>query len=417
MEKLDFKLEDLDDPSFDPLLAQSQLSDYIGDPFADLRRAMKQGGPVQEGTMQTVITPGAVVSDPQRKHFAVLGANEAKFVLGHAELFSQDAYVEDVKKTFGTAINTLNPPEHSHLRRVLQKLFLPHIVAKWSSAYVQPVIDEIVDELKKSNKAELVRQFTHRFPFEIIFRQLNLPKSDIAVFQKLSETLSMRTPDMLVPMESSRKLGAYLDKLIKVRRENPGSDIISQLIQTEVEGEHLPDEILISFFRQLLNAGGDTTYRATGNLLVGLLRHRPDQYRMLVDDRSLIPLAVEEVMRWNPPIIMVQRMVTQDTELAGVSLPAGSYLHVNYSAVGHEETLHDKPDEFDMMRPNATRHTGFGFGIHVCIGQHLARLEMTRALETLVANFPNLRLDPDYPPPDIEQFGMRTPREIHVLLD
>lgn len=409
-------LQDLDDPDFDPTAAATMFSDYAGDPFSEIRAAIARDGPVQEGSLHSVITPGETFHDPERRHFVALGSAEAKAVLGNAEVYSQESYAEDVRKTFGKALNQMNPPEHVRYRRVLQKLFLPHIVAKWSSTFVEPVIADILGELKRSPKAELVRQFTHRYPFEIIFRQLDLPSGDIAIFQKLSESLSLRTPDMKVPTEASRKLGIYLTQLVEQRRSRPGNDVISQLIQTEVDGDRLPEDVLVSFFRQLLNAAGDTTYRATGNLLVGLLRDRPDQYRMLVKDKTLIPLAVEEVMRWNPPIIAVHRMATQDTELGGVHIPAGSYVQVNYSAVGHDETLHQNPDEFDMMRPDARRHTSFGFGIHICIGQHLARLEMTRALDALTTSFPNLRLDQDFPPPQIMQFGMRTPAEIRVLL-
>lgn len=411
------RIEDLDDPAFDPTVETGIFPDFSGDPFTTMRAIIGRGGEVQEGSIHSLVVPGATFHDPLRRHFAVLGASAARTVLGNAELFSQEAYAPDVRRTFGNAINQMEPPVHTRYRRVLQKVFLPHIVATWSDNLVQPVIDALIIDMKRSDRAELISQFTHRYPFQIIFRQLNLPPEDIKIFQKLAETLGLRTADMLIPMEASRKLGIYLETLIEERRRNPGDDLISQLIQAEAEGERLPDDIIISFFRQLLNAAGDTTYRATGNLFVGLLRDRPEQYRQLLHDRSQIPKAVEEVMRWNGPIIAIHRMAMRDTELAGVHIPAGSFLEVNYSSLGHDAAVHEQPDAYDMTRAEPKRHMGFGYGIHVCIGQHLARLEMTRALDAMLDHFPQMRLDPDFPPPVICGWGLRSPDAIHVILD
>lgn len=411
-------IEDFDDPTFDPFAPWDGMLDETGDPHAALRALVARGGPVQEGSARELLGFGEnQMISPSTRNFAILTPDLAREVLSDPDLYSQEAYAEGVRKTFGRAINQMNPPEHTRYRRVFQKAFLPHVVATWSEQFVEPVINDLVQDLKRDRKAELVNQFTHRYPFGVIFRQLNMPARDIHTFQKLAETLSQRPRDMSLPGEASRKLGTYLTALIAERRRNPGPDLISVLVQTEVDGERLPDDVVVSFFRQLLNAAGDTTYRATGNLLVGLLRDRPDQYRALVDDRSFVPKAVEEGMRWNGPIVAIHRAATRDVELGGVDIPAGSYLEVMYSSVGHDAEVHEKPDLFDMTRPAAQKHFSFGYGPHVCIGQHLARLEMNRALNALLDNFPNLRLDPDYPPPRILGWGLRTPPALHVLLD
>jgi len=410
-------IQDFDDPTFDPFAPENAMLEDIGEPHAALRALAARGGPVQEGSARELIGFGENLVDPTRRNFVILDPAIVREVLGDPELYSNEAYAAEVRKTFGNAINQMNPPEHSRFRRVFQKAFLPHVVASWSDRFVEPVLAELISEMKRDRKAELVGQFTHRYPFKIIFRQLNLPEGDIRIFQKLAETLSNRNATMQIPAEASRKLGTYLEALIQERRRNPGEDLISVMVQTQEDGVGLPDDVIVSFFRQLMNAAGDTTYRATGNLLVGLLRDRPDQYRQLVDDRSFIPKAVEEAMRWNGPIIAIHRMATRDVELGGTQIPAGAYLEPMYSTVGHDPKVHENPDQFDMTRTTQAKHFGFGYGAHVCIGQHLARLEMSRALNALLDHFPNLRLDPDYPPPKIIGWGLRTPAAIHVLLD
>ena len=410
------EIEDFDDPTFDPFAFDDATRSHDGNIYVGARQLEQQKGPVQEGDARVLLGLDDPMPTSGIRNFVIFDPDLARDVLADADLYSQEAYAAHVRLTFGNAINQMNPPEHTRFRRVFQNAFLPHNVSTWSDKFVQPVIDELIGAFKDNHKVDLVSKFTHLYPFKVIFKQLCLPERDIKTFQKLAETLAQRTPDMKYPKEASRKLGVYLEALIEERRRNPGDDLVSAIVSAEADGDRLPDDIIVSFFRQLLNAAGDTTYRATGNLLVGLLRDRPDQYRMLVDDRSLISRAVEEGMRWDSPINAIHRMATRDVELGGVHIPAGSYVEVLYSSVGHDSDAHENPEQFDMMRPNQKKHFGFGYGPHVCIGQHLARLEMSRALNALVENFPNLRLDPEHPPPQVAGWGLRRPLALHVLL-
>ncbi len=190
---------------------------------------------------------------------------------------------------------------------------------------------------------------------------------------------------------------------------------MSLLAHAEVDGEYLPEEILVSFLRQLVNAGGDTTYRATSMLLTGLLTH-PDQLEAVRKDRSLIPQAIEEALRWDGPVLIATRTPSLDAELCGVKLPAGACLSVASGSANRDPSRFENPDRFDIFR-RKQRHFAFAFGPHVCIGQHLARVEMTRALNAILDHLPNLRLDPDMPPPRIQGTMMRVPRRIHVRFD
>jgi cytochrome P450 len=173
---------------------------------------------------------------------------------------------------------------------------------------------------------------------------------------------------------------------------------------------------LISFLRQLVNAGGDTTYRGTSVLLTGLLSNL-DQLQAVRTDRSLVPQAIEEALRWEGPVLIQTRMATRDTELGGVRIPAGAFLDVAAGAANRDPGKFAEPDRFDIFRKSPHRHFAFAFGPHICIGQHLARVEMTRALNAILDRLPNLRLDPQRPRPEIRGIMMRVPKHIHVRFD
>ena len=185
-----------------------------------------------------------------------------------------------------------------------------------------------------------------------------------------------------------------------MRRADPGEDLISLLATTEVEGEYLPEDVLISFLRQLMNAAGDTTYRGTSVLLTALLTE-PERLEAVRADRSLIPLAIEEALRWDGPVAVQLRMAKRDLVIDGVNVPAGSLIDVVAGAANRDPALYTDPDRFDMHRPKRP-HFAFARGPHICVGQHLARVEMTRALNAVCDRLHNLRLDPDAPAAMIE---------------
>ena len=217
-------------------------------------------------------------------------------------------------------------------------------------------------------------------------------------------------------MEAVNKIKEYVTGLIEWRREHPGEDdFITELATTEVDGKPLDPEVVICFFRQLMNAGGETSYNGFSNLMVGLLTH-PEQWQMLLKDRSLVPAAVEEALRWESPVCQALRTPTQEIEVGGVTMQPGDLIGFSISAINHDPRQYDRPEEFDITRGNRS-HAAFSFGPHICIGQHLARLEMTQALHALLDRVPNLRLDPDYPKPEISGFMLRGPESIHVRLD
>ena len=179
------------------------------------------------------------------------------------------------------------------------------------------------------------------------------------------------------------------------------------LVQAELDGEHLDDAQICSFLRLLLPAGAETTYRSSSNLLFGLLTN-PDQLDALRADRGLMPQAIEEGLRWEPPLLGIMRTATRDTEIDGMAIPAGSVVVVNIGSANHDERYWDNAEEFDIFRP-PRQHIAFAWGPHMCLGLHLARMETRVALTQVLDRLPNLRLDPDAEPPFITGAVFRAP--------
>jgi cytochrome P450 len=168
--------------------------------------------------------------------------------------------------------------------------------------------------------------------------------------------------------------------------------------------------------RQLLNAAGDTTYRATSTLLAGLL-NTPGLIETVRQDRSLIAPAIEEALRWDAPTLQIFRGPKRDVKFGGLTIPAGAAVDVVIGSANRDETVFADPDRFDINRDSKSKLMSFGRGPHVCIGQHLARLEITVAINALLDRLPNLRLDPDHPAPKIVGLIKRSPVKLHVIFD
>jgi cytochrome P450 len=411
------KLQDFDDPNYNPEVPDELNYGDNPDPYPALHEAAKRGS-VQEGNFQSLV---GVAVDPTyfgRPVFVMFGYDDIRNTLGNLDLVSQEHHRDGLALTFGPySLTASDPPHHPRYRRIFQKAFLPHVVGSWSKEFIKPVVDELIGKFAARGRCELIAEFIRPYPFEIIYRQLRLPREETEIFYRLSMSLTMYPVDFSSAREAHYKLGLFFLALVRDRRKNPGSDLISVLATTEVDGEYLPDEVLVSFFRQLMNAAGDTTYRSTGSLMVALLSERPDQFELVKKDRSLVYKAIEELLRWDGPVGFTVRTVKKDMELHGVKMPAGAILQIVTMTANRDPAIYPDPDKFDLMRVHARPHMAFAAGPHVCLGQHLARLEMTRALNALMDHLPNLRLDPDYPKPQIRGAFMRHPRELYVRFD
>jgi cytochrome P450 len=189
---------------------------------------------------------------------------------------------------------------------------------------------------------------------------------------------------------ASERLRDYFATVLEERRSHPDTDLISELAVVEVDGQRLSDEEIFSFLRLLLPAGVETTYRASGSLLLGLLSN-PDQLEAVLANRDLLPQAFEETLRWEPPVTLILRQTTKETVLAGKKIEAHADVAILLGAANRDPKRYERPDEFDIFR-ETKGHLGFGFGPHVCLGMHLARMETRVAVNALFDRLSDIRL-------------------------
>lgn len=407
------RIQDFDDLAYDPFDSDEKNFGTTIDPYPAIAQWREQA-PVLEGDYRPRMGLNSALY-PAARVFTVVGTQEILAALTDTERFSNAGYKFNLGITFGAgSISTMDNPEHGRWRKIFQKIFLPQYVRVSGDTIVDPVVGGLMNQFTASGHADLIQQFTLRYPFEVIYRQLDLPAADVGTFQRLAlgQTDYMNSDKAV---EAGRKLGEYFIGLVEARRREPGDDLVSLLALTEVNGEHLPEIVLISFLRQLMNAAGDTTYRGTSILLTALLEH-PEQLEAVRHDRALIPQAIEEALRWDGPVAVQLRMAKVDMILGGVDIPAGSLLDVVASAANRDPAIYADPDKFDIFRERKP-HFSFSRGPHICVGQHLARVEMTRALNAALDRLPNLRFDPDRPRPEIRGSMMRAPRHLFVRFD
>lgn len=291
------------------------------------------------------------------------------------------------------------------------------MLAGWEGDIIPRVINKLIDNFSDRGRVELVGEFTLHFPFHFIHELLALPIEDRSTFQKIAFGQITFGFDPVHGREAIEKLKVYLTELVHRRRDHPVSDndFVHAIATAEVDGERLPDDVVIGFFRQLMNAGGDTSFHGFSSVITALLTHA-DQLDAVRKDRRLVAQTLDEGLRWECPVMSIFRTPIEPVTMAGVTMMPGDELIVMLTSANRDETQYTDPDKFDIYR--ASKHnTAFGHGPHICIGRHLARMEMTIALNALLDRLPNLRLDPEKPAPELHGISLRGPTAVHVQFD
>ncbi|MHB1518748.1 MAG: cytochrome P450 [Acidimicrobiales bacterium] len=386
---------------FDPFELQDTVSGSIRDPYPRMQQLRRQH-PVHIGPVD--LGDGLAEVDPTRPQpVTVLGFDEVVQVLRDNDTYSSTVYEGVMGAVMGRTILQMDEPDHRVHRAMVSPTFRSKILEQWEDGLVRCVVDELVDGFAGEGRADLVQEVTFNFPVQVIAHILGLPRSDFPQFQRWAIAITSVAANWERGMAASEELRCYFADVLEERRRHPAGDLISELAAVEVEGRRLDDEEIYSFLRLLLPAGVETTYRASGNLLYGLLTN-PDQLAAVTADRSLLAQAFEETIRWEPPVTVILRRATRDTELGGMPVEAGADVGLLLGAANRDERKHSDPDRFDIFRLSK-QNVGFGFGIHVCLGMHLARMETRVAMNALLDRLPGLRLDPE-PGQDLHIKGM-----------
>ena len=342
----------------------------------------------------------------------VLGHDECQTVLTHPDTFSSSIYDQIMGPVMGRTLLELEGAGHRASRALVSPSFRSALLERWRSELVEVVVHELIDRFAPRGRAELAREFTFAFPVQVIARIMGLPRQDYPRFQRLSIELLNVVYDWERGITASAALKTYFTEILAERRRHPQDDLISMLAESELDGARLTDDEIFAFLLLILPAGVETTYRASGNLLVAMLT-QPALLDTLRTDRGLLPGAFEEALRWEPPITTVVRLAVRDCELGGVAIPAGTNVSVSVAAANRDPTRYPDPDRFDPTRKHIA-HLTFGGGPHLCLGMHLARMEATVAINALLDRLPGLRLDPSAPPPRVVGMAFRSPAALPV---
>jgi cytochrome P450 len=368
----------VDTPVLD--VTADEAPDLLRDPYPIFERRRRETSGVFRGS----VMDWTKAPDELRPEnlYAAVSFDAVNRIFRDGKVFNSQIYDSTVGLFMGPTILAMEGKKHWEHRNLVSAAFKSKSLLRWEAEVVRPVVNALIDEFVDAGEADLVRDFTLEFPTRVISRLLGLPDDDLPWFRKRAVELISYHIKYKRAFEASAALKDYFLDQIEKRRTKPTEDVIGDLVTAEIDGEKLSDEAIYSFLRLLLPAGLETTYRSSGNLLFLLLTH-PEQFRAVRDDRELIGVAIEEGLRFETPLTTVQRYAAEETELEGVTLPAGSVIDVCIGSANRDERRWESPEEFDIFRKRLP-HISFAVGEHTCLGLHLARMETRVALECLL---------------------------------
>jgi cytochrome P450 len=287
----------------------------------------------------------------------------------------------------------LDPPDHSKLRKIVSRVFTPKMVSGMFDAVARHASD-IVAALEPEAEIDLVEKVSSEMPLFVLADLLGVPAADRHLLYGwtnrmvgLDDPAFGGRPAFLAAFQ---EMFAYAERQTEIRRRQPGGDVWSLIVNAEVDGQQLSLDELQRFFQLLMIAGNETTRNLLTGAVLTLDRH-PDQWEELRADSNLLSPAIEEILRYHPPVMQFRRTATADTELSGQRIAAGDKVVVFYVSGNRDETVFAEPDRFDIHR-NPVNHLTFGSGAHFCLGNSLARLEARVLLQELFTRFPRMQL-------------------------
>jgi len=289
----------------------------------------------------------------------------------------------------------LEPPDHTRIRRLVSKAFTPRTVEQLKP-YVTKLAGELVDRLVAEGGGDLLSDVAEPLPVAVIAEMLGIPEKDRAPLRPWSADIcgmyELSPPEDVAEraVRASVEFSEYLRELIAERRKQPGDDLISGLIAAYDEGDRLTEQEMISTCVLLLNAGHEATVNATVNGWYALFRN-PGRLRELRADHSLVPRAVEELMRYDTPLQLFERWVLDDIEIDGTTIPRGAEIAMLFGSANHDPAVFRNPERLDLTRTD-NPHISFSAGIHYCIGAPLARIELAASMTAVLEKAPTLAL-------------------------
>lgn len=326
------------------------------------------------------------------RHADVLAALKSPDTFASSSGVVPSGYAPDIP-----TLIVLDPPLHTNMRKAVMRAFTPRRMESMSErvrGFAEELVSGLVERGRNGGVADAFDGFTDPLPIYVMAELLGVDPSQRPMFKRCGDAIvysSGADPETLVAAQ--RELTEYLEGVFAERSRHPGEDLISVLLTESDEGRALEHDELLGLCFLLLVAGTETTTSALGNAML-LLQQHPDERAELLRDPSRIPDAVEEILRFDPPVQGLSRVTTRDVDVRGRRIPRGARVHLLYASANRDADVFSEPDRFDVTRPPA-QHLAFGLGIHFCLGASLARLELRIGLETLLRHAPDYQLDVD----------------------
>lgn len=399
-------------------------ADMDKDYTEDMNR-LRDAAAVHKGSLRELLgVPESPFSPIPRENYTFFSYRACEIGFRENLIFSSEGYNESPGvRTVGKTILSMVGKPHKRLRSAAQPLFKrPKVLNWWNKRWIEETVDALLDRLLDQETADLNLELCARLPMATVTRAIGLEGEDVIEFRYQLDRATFGAA-RLKPEEAAESR-AIVDKtlrdLIAENTRNPGDNLIAGLIQAEIIDEDagtkrlLNEDEIFGYCKLAIFAGGGTTWRQLAITIDALMNHTHfwDACR---EDRKLLDQAVEEGLRWRATDPVFPRLCTQDTEVAGVLVPAGARVHLCLGAANHDPDVFKNPEEYDIFR-DKSHQMGFGFGPHRCLGMDVARQEMIVAINGLMDRFPNMRLDPDKPKPQYRGLDHRGMSAVTVRL-
>jgi cytochrome P450 len=339
----------------------------------------------------------AVYFDRQRYTWSVFKFEDVQRVLSDYAVFSSQSRggsQYDPNNPFAASMISADPPRHRKLRTLVTQAFTPRAVEKMAPR-IAAIVDELLDQVTPASQMDVIEHLSYPLPVIVIAEMLGIPASDRERFKHWSDIIvsSASTGGFAQHASAIHEMSAYFISMIEQRRRSPGDDLISGLLAANIDGEHLTMPELLGFCTLLLIAGNETTTNLIGNAIL-CFAEQNDLWERLRAEPALLPLAIEEVLRYRSPVQSMFRIVAADTTLAGQEIPKGSQVLAWIGSANRDQDQFAEAERFVIDRaPN--RHIAFGHGIHYCLGAPLARMEAHIALRAMLQRFETIGLAAD----------------------
>jgi cytochrome P450 len=317
-----------------------------------------------------------------------------------------------------------DPPEHTRLRGLVSQAFTPKRIRELAPR-IEAIAHELLDDALARREVDLVEALTYPLPVIVIAEMIGVPAEDRARFKAWSDALvaplgsvffGAPTPEVVAEQRRIRaELEAYFVRLVEERRRAPKDDLLTALVQAELEGSRLAFDELLAMLVLLLVAGNETTTNLIGNATLAFLEHR-DALATLRADPTRMPSAIDEVLRWASPVQMDPRLATRDVEVQGTTIPAGEFVLCWLGSANRDEAVFERPEVFDVAREKSN-HLAFGFGPHYCLGASLATLEGVIAMRVLLARTRGFERTDDAPLPFHPSIVFHGVRRLPIALE